>query len=94
VINVLLWAPLAFGLIGLLAPRRLAGGWGALGALVALGLAIGLVADFDSGSAGLQHTVQEPWISGLGVVPLEVFLATLDIVANGPFAIREADVLC
>jgi hypothetical protein len=34
------------------------------------------------------------WISGLGVVPLEVFLAALDIVANGPFAIREPDVLC
>jgi hypothetical protein len=34
------------------------------------------------------------WISGLGIVPLEVFMAALDIVANGPFAIREADVHC
>jgi NADH-quinone oxidoreductase subunit M len=67
VINVLLWAPLAFGLVGLLAPRRFAGWWGALGALVTLSLAAALVADFDSASAGLQHTVSEPWISGLGV---------------------------
>jgi hypothetical protein len=43
---------------------------------------------------GLAVADVSGWISGLGVVPLGVFLATLDIVANGPFAIREADVLC
>jgi hypothetical protein len=43
---------------------------------------------------GLAVADVSGWISGLGVVPLGVFLAALDIVANGPFAIREPDVLC
>ena len=34
---------------------------------MALGLAIGLVADFDAGAAGLQHVVDESWIPDLGV---------------------------
>ena len=32
-----------------------------------LGLAIGLVADFDADAAGLQHVVDESWIPDLGV---------------------------
>ncbi|MGZ5340935.1 MAG: complex I subunit 4 family protein, partial [Solirubrobacterales bacterium] len=32
-----------------------------------LGLAIWLLADFDTGAAGLQHTVDESWIPDLGV---------------------------
>jgi NADH-quinone oxidoreductase subunit M len=66
-INALLWAPLAFGLVGLFLPRRVAGPWATLGTLATLGLAIALVLDFDSGNPGLQHAVSEPWISGLGV---------------------------
>ncbi|MFL5898891.1 MAG: NuoM family protein [Solirubrobacterales bacterium] len=66
-INVLLWAPLAFGLVGLFLPRRVVGPWAVLGALVTLGVAIGLVVGFDSGDSGLQHTVDIAWISGLGV---------------------------
>ena len=31
--NSLLWTPLAFGLLGLLLPKRLAGWWAVLGAL-------------------------------------------------------------
>jgi DNA-binding transcriptional regulator YiaG len=31
------------------------------------------------------------WISGFATAPCEVFLAALDIVANGPFAIRKSD---
>ena len=38
-----------------------------LGALGALGLAIVIVAGFDTGAAGLQHTVDESWIPDLGV---------------------------
>jgi NADH-quinone oxidoreductase subunit M len=67
VINVLLWLPLAFGAIGLFLPRRLAGWWAVLGTLATLGVAISMVAGFDSGNSGLQHTVDTPWISGLGV---------------------------
>jgi len=66
-INSLLWTPLAFGLLGLFVPRRLVGWWATLGAAATLGIAIALLADFDTGTAGLQHTVDLTWISGLGV---------------------------
>jgi NADH-quinone oxidoreductase subunit M len=66
-INVLLWAPLAFGVVGLFLPRRLAPWWAVLGTLVTLGVAIGMVAGFDKGDSGLQYTVDTAWISGLGV---------------------------
>ncbi|MGE5408833.1 MAG: proton-conducting transporter membrane subunit, partial [Syntrophothermus sp.] len=66
-INVLLWAPLAFALVGLFLPARAVGWWATLGAVATLGVAIGMVAGFDSGSSGLQYTVDTPWISGLGV---------------------------
>ena len=66
-LNVLLWAPLAAGLVVLVAPRSASRWIGVVGAVVALGVAIGLVADFDPDAAGLQHLVDEPWIPDLGV---------------------------
>jgi NADH-quinone oxidoreductase subunit M len=66
-LNLLLWAPLAAGVLVLVAPRAASRWIGVVGALIALGLAIGLVADFDSDAAGLQHLVDEPWIPDLGV---------------------------
>jgi NADH-quinone oxidoreductase subunit M len=66
-LNVLLWAPLAGALLALVLPRALARWAGVLGSLVALGLAIALVLDFGTGSAGLQHVVDESWIPDLGV---------------------------
>ena len=58
------WSP---GCSRCLVPR-VASRWVAvLGALVTLGLAIGLVADFDAGATGLQHVVDESWIPDLGV---------------------------
>jgi NADH-quinone oxidoreductase subunit M len=65
--NGLLWAPLAFGIVGLFLPRKLTGWWATLGAVATLVLAAILVFDFDSGNSGLQHTVDVTWISGLGV---------------------------
>lgn len=65
--SALLWAPLAFGLVGLFLPRRAVGPWAVLGTLATLGLAIAIAVGFDSGSSSLQHAVDEPWISGLGV---------------------------
>ncbi|HEX6753934.1 MAG TPA: NADH-quinone oxidoreductase subunit M [Solirubrobacterales bacterium] len=65
--NSLLWTPLVFGLLGLVVPRRLAGWWATLGTAVTLGLAIALLAGFDSGASGLQDTVDVNWIPGLGV---------------------------
>ncbi|HET9592221.1 MAG TPA: NADH-quinone oxidoreductase subunit M [Solirubrobacterales bacterium] len=66
-INVLLWAPLAFGLVGLFLPRRAAGPWAVLGALVTLGVAVGMTIGFNQGDSGLQYVESTPWISGLGV---------------------------
>jgi len=65
-INSLLWTPLIFALSGLVLPKRAVGWWAAAGAAVTLGLAIALLAGFDS-SAGLQNTVDVEWIPGLGV---------------------------
>jgi NADH-quinone oxidoreductase subunit M len=66
-LSLLLWFPLAFGLLGFLIPRR-AVAWVALvGSLVPLGLAIGLIADFHLGTPALQHSVDTSWIPGLGV---------------------------
>jgi NADH-quinone oxidoreductase subunit M len=66
-INALLWAPLAFGFVGLFLPRRATPWSSVLGALVTLAIAVWMVFDFDTGSSGLQHAVDVSWISGLGV---------------------------
>ncbi len=66
-LNVLLWLPLAVGLLCVVAPRKLAGPLATLGALGTVGLAIALVLDFDSGIPGLQHAVNESWIPDLGI---------------------------
>jgi len=85
-INSLLWTPLAFGLIGLFLPKRFAGRWAVLGTAVTAGIAIALLAGFDSGAAGLQDTVDVNWIPGLGVDyslgidGLNVFLVLLTAV--------------
>jgi NADH-quinone oxidoreductase subunit M len=65
--NSLLWTPLAFALIGLFLPKRATGWWAVAGTAVTLGLAIALLAGFDSGASGLQDTVDVEWIPGLGV---------------------------
>ncbi|HEY5976598.1 MAG TPA: NADH-quinone oxidoreductase subunit M [Solirubrobacterales bacterium] len=65
--NSLLWTPLVFGFAGLFLPKRLAGWWATLGAAVTLAIAIALAIGFDSGTAGLQDTVDVTWIAGLGV---------------------------
>ena len=66
-LNVLLWTPLAAGLIALAVPRTASRWVAALGALVTLVVAIALVADFDPAATGLQHVVDESWIPDLGV---------------------------
>jgi NADH-quinone oxidoreductase subunit M len=66
-LSVLLWTPLITGVLILLLPRPAARWLAVVGSLVVLGLAIGLVADFDSGATGLQHVIDESWIPDLGV---------------------------
>jgi NADH-quinone oxidoreductase subunit M len=85
-INSLLWTPLAFGLVGLFLPKRFASWWATAGAAVTLGIAIALLAGFDSAAPGLQDTVDVNWIPGLGVDyslgidGLNVFLVLLTAV--------------
>jgi NADH-quinone oxidoreductase subunit M len=67
VIQVLLWLPLAVGLVCFAVPRRAVPASSVVGALVVLALAVALVADFRGADAGLQHTVDESWIPDLGV---------------------------
>ncbi len=98
--NSLLWTPLAFGLVGLFLPRRLAGWWATAGTAVTLGIAVAILAGFDSGG-GMQNTVDVEWIPGLGVDyslgvdGLNVFLLLLTAVvwlAGTAFAaFREQD---
>ncbi|MGI9020947.1 MAG: complex I subunit 4 family protein [Solirubrobacterales bacterium] len=66
-LNVVLWLPLAVGLACLALPRRAAGPISLAGALATLGVTIALVADFETGVPGLQHIVDEAWITDLGV---------------------------
>src|SRR5271170_6954489 len=106
-LSILIWVPLACGLVGALvsavadsgrtaslgsdgtehdAPAR--AGWSApgvmalIGSLVALGLAIGYIADYKAGG-GLQHVTDVVWIATLGihyklaVTGLNVFLLGL-----------------
>jgi len=67
VIQVLLWLPLAAGFLCFLAPRRVVPLVALLGTLGTLGLAVAVLADFQTGTAGLQQTVNESWIPDLGV---------------------------
>jgi NADH-quinone oxidoreductase subunit M len=66
-LTVLLWLPLAFGLVGLLLPggatRIVATVW----ALATLAYAIVLAFDYDGAARGLQFVIDKPWISELGI---------------------------
>lgn len=66
-LSILLWLPLAVGLLGLLAPHRITR-WVAFGGgILAVALAVAYVVDFDSASGALQHVTSENWISAFGV---------------------------
>jgi NADH-quinone oxidoreductase subunit M len=67
VIQVLLWLPLAVGLLCFFLPRPGIRAVPVLGAVATLVLAVILVAGFDPGAPGIQHPVDESWIPDLGV---------------------------
>jgi NADH-quinone oxidoreductase subunit M len=67
VIQIMLWLPVAGGLLCFVAPRRAVPVVASLASLGALGISIAVVAGFNTGAAGLQQTVNESWIPGLGV---------------------------
>jgi NADH-quinone oxidoreductase subunit M len=66
-LSIMLWLPLAFGVLGLVAPPRAAGRVAMAGAALALACAIAYVVDFDSAQPGLQHVTDETWIGELGI---------------------------
>ena len=66
-LSIVLFLPLAFGVLGLLAPPRLAKWLALLGTACVLGYAITLIVDFDSGAPGLQSVTDETWIGELGI---------------------------
>ena len=66
-IKVLLWLPLAAGLLACVGPLAAPAGWRARARSPRSAWRSGWSSDFDSGAAGLQHTVDEAWIPDLGV---------------------------
>jgi NADH-quinone oxidoreductase subunit M len=84
-LSILVWLPLACGLLGALASlrsQRAPGVVALLGTLAALGLSIGYIADYKAGG-GLQHVTNVVWIAELGIhyklaiTGLNVFLVGL-----------------
>jgi NADH-quinone oxidoreductase subunit M len=99
-LSIVLFLPLATGLIGAFLPRGMAR-WAALaGSAAVLAYAIVMLADFDSG-AGLQYVTDDEWIAELGVRyqlgvdGLNLFMIVLTAVAWAPCtlvaAFREHD---
>jgi NADH-quinone oxidoreductase subunit M len=66
-LSILIWLPLAVGLVAALFPVNFVPRISVLGSLVTLGIAISFVARFKSGVASLQFVTDEVWISALGI---------------------------
>src|SRR4051794_20002230 len=66
-LSILIWLPLAFGIVQGLLPAGIAARAALLGAVATMGVAIGAVAGFDTHQAGLQYLTDETWISQLGI---------------------------
>ncbi len=66
-LSIILWMPLAFGLVALVAPSRLARWISLLGALLVLAYTITLLADYDHAAGGLQYVTDLLWIRSLGI---------------------------
>ena len=89
-LSILLFLPLASGLLGLFLPRGLAR-WSVLaGTAWALVYAVLLLVDFDAGRTGLQYVTDDEWIAELGISyqlgvdGLNLFLIALTAVAWVP----------
>jgi NADH-quinone oxidoreductase subunit M len=94
-LSILLFLPLAGGLIGAFVPREMAR-WAVLAAAVAvLAYAIALVADFEQGG-GLQYITDDEWIPELGIRyqlgidGLNLFMVVLTAIAWVPCTLLAA----
>jgi NADH-quinone oxidoreductase subunit M len=65
-LSILIFWPLAFAILGGIAPRGVAPVFALVGALVPLGYAAILVVDFEA-AAGLQYVTDDAWIDELGI---------------------------
>src|SRR5947209_18641863 len=100
-LSVLVWLPLAAGVVGLLLPARWARWLVLLAALCDLGFVIALLVDFPTHGAGLHYVTDDKWIPAigiryhLGVSGLNLFLIALTAVLWVPAtfvaALREWD---
>lgn len=94
-LSSIIWTPLVFGLIGLLVPRRFTAWVAGLGTLATLGLAIAVLAGFDS-AGGMQYVTDVNWIPGLGidyslgVDGISIFLVLLTAAAWVPAVLFAA----
>ena len=66
-LSILVWLPAVCGLVAALWPARLAPRVTLAGSVATLALAVGYVASFDRGVAGLQWVTDETWIAELGI---------------------------
>ncbi|HVP00946.1 MAG TPA: NADH-quinone oxidoreductase subunit M [Solirubrobacteraceae bacterium] len=66
-LSIVLWLPLAAGVLAVILPRAAARWVSLLGALAVLAYAIVLVADYDTARGGLQHVTDVVWIRSLGI---------------------------
>ncbi len=66
-LSILIWLPLAVGVLGAILGAKAAPKLAVAGSLVALGIAISFVVRFESGQDGLQFVTNESWISELGI---------------------------
>jgi NADH-quinone oxidoreductase subunit M len=66
-LSILVFFPLAFGVLSLFAPRGAAGFTLLVGTLVPLAYAVYLVTDFNTGVTGLQYVTDDKWIPELGI---------------------------
>lgn len=66
-LSIVLWLPLAAGILALVVPRAAARWVMLLGALLTLAYAILLVVDYDTARPGLQYVTDETWIAALGI---------------------------
>ena len=100
-LSIVLFLPLAAGLVGAVLPRGMAR-WAVLAGTVAvLAYAIAMIADFDSAAGGLQYETNDQWIEELGiryqlgVDGLNLFMVLLTAIAWVPCtlwaAVREQD---
>ncbi len=66
-LSIVMWLPLAAGVLALIGPRVLARWIALLGALATLAYAVLLVVDYDTAAGGLQYVTDETWIRSLGI---------------------------